>query len=309
MEYRNSNLCKNVNILGFGGWQVGNQHLHQGGTIEEGIELIQEAYNNGINFFDTAPNYGLGNSELIIGEALKGVRKNIYINSKVGHHSDGIRDFNPERIKESILGSLARLQTDYLDSVILHNPEMYILKGESSHYDVLEQLKQEGLIRAYGVSIDSLEEFEIALNNPGIEVIELLFNIIHQEPKKLFEKAQKQGVTLIIKIPFDSGWLTGKYTENSTFTDIRSRWDQETKNTRHQIVEEIRNVTTEANMVKIALSFIKSFKEVTVIIPGIKNLPQLYSNLECIEYDLPENEKVDLEKLYESKIKHLPTPW
>jgi aryl-alcohol dehydrogenase-like predicted oxidoreductase len=309
VETRNSKQMKNVNVLGFGGWQVGNQHLHQGGTIEEGITLVQEAYNQGINFFDTAPNYGLGNSETIIGEALQNVREHVYINSKVGHHPDGNRDFSSNRIKESILGSLTRLQTDYLDSVILHNPDRYILEGKGDQYQELEKIKQEGLIKAYGVSIDALEEFEIALNNPKIEVIELLFNIISQEPKKLFDKALEKGITLIIKIPFDSGWLTGKYTDKTTFTDIRSRWSDETKKIRYDIVEEIKSICREKDMVKNALAFIKSYEAVTVIIPGIKNLPQLYSNLDAIDYNLPEDEKKELENLYETKWKNMSIPW
>lgn len=300
---------KKINLLGFGAWQLSNHHDFNGLDYISGVKLVQEAIKNGINFFDTAPNYGLGTSEKVIGDAVKGRRDEVFINTKFGHHTDDTVDFDVSKMIHSIEGSLNRLQTTYLDSVILHNPEMDILKGNQGHYDELEKIKSEGKIRSYGVSIDTLEEFDIALKIPKIDVIEIMFNLIHQDPKVLFKKAKEKNILLIIKIPFDSGWLTGKYHSDIVFKDIRSRWNKQDKIIRHNLVEKFKKITSEKNMIKNALAFIKSFKEIDVIIPGIKNIDQLYSNLECINYELPINEKNRLENLYESYIKQLNIPW
>jgi aryl-alcohol dehydrogenase-like predicted oxidoreductase len=300
---------KKINKLGFGACQLSNHHDFIGLDDISGVNLVREAIKNGINFFDTAPNYGLGTSERVIGEGIKGKRDDVYINTKFGHHVDDTRDFDALKIKKSIEGSLVRLQTNYLDSVLLHNPDMDILKGKQQHFEVLESLKEEGKIRAYGVSIDTLSEFEIALDIPNIDVVEIMFNMIHQEPKFLFEKAKEKNILLIIKIPFDSGWLTGKYHLDTVFDDIRSRWSKKDISIRYALIEELKEIVTEKNMIKNALAFIKSFDAVNVIIPGIKNIEQLYSNCEAITYDLPIKDKYNIEYFYEEKIKQLNLPW
>ncbi len=311
MEFRNAfnKNAKPISLLGFGGWQLGNKENWEGPGIEDGISLVKEAYEKGINFFDTAPNYGNGDSEIIIGKALKDVRKNVIINTKIGHGPNGENEFTPDGIRNSIKRSLKKLQTKYIDSVILHNPESYVLEGKSNLFDVLESEKNEGRIRHYGVSIDSLEELKTALKLKGIETIEIMFNIIHQEPKFVFDLVKKRKILLIIKVPLDSGWLTGKYNELSEFKGIRSRWDKETIEVRAHIVEKIKSIVNEDNLVGPALAFIKSFEAVTTIIPGVKNTQQLNDNIRNIDYDLTEKQIFELEKLYEDYIKHQNTPW
>lgn len=298
-----------IHLLGFGAWQLASFSDSDEVSLKKGVDLIKEAVIQGINFFDTAPNYGLGLSETIIGAGLKGIRDRVFINTKVGHHVDDTTDFDPLKMRLSIEGSLERLQTTYLDSVILHNPPRDLLKGSPKHFEMFETLKKERKIRTCGVSIDTLEEFEIALDNPYVDVIEIMFNMMFQEPKVLFEKAQKKGILLIIKIPLDSGWLTGKYDQKAVFHDIRSRWTENDKFTRFKLVQAFKEMTSEKNMIKNALAFIKSFKEVTVIIPGIKDLKHLYSHIECITYDLPKDEKEKIESFYEHEIRHLHLPW
>lgn len=119
-----------ISRLGFGAWPLGSKHHRQQMSIADGVSLVQSAFNQGINFFDTAPNYGLGLSETILGIALKDVRKSVVINSKFGHHEDDTYDFSENSIRLSVERSLKRLQTNYLDSLLLHNPSMDILAGK-----------------------------------------------------------------------------------------------------------------------------------------------------------------------------------
>lgn len=300
---------KKVSLIGFGGWQLGNSESWKGPSYEEGINLVKEAFRHGVNFFDTAPNYGQGNSELILGEALKDVREQVVINTKIGHGPDGAYEFTYEGVMKSVERSLGKLQTSYLDSVILHNPERYILEGKSDLFLALEELKSIGKIKKYGVSIDTLEELDIVLNNLHVDTIEIMFNIIHQEPKYLFEQIKERNILLIIKVPLDSGWLTGKYNKDSVFDDIRSRWSSDIIETRASIVSRLQNILGTASLVGPALKFISSFPAVSTIIPGTKNIGQLQANIASLDYPLSKKSITDIEDLYESFIKNKETPW
>lgn len=310
MKYRKFNrIDRNISVLGFGGWQLGNTDFWGDMTYEYGVELVKEAVSKGVNFFDTAPGYSNGLSERIIGEGIKGFRDKVFINTKFGHKADGTSDFSVSSILDSIESSCERLGTDYLDSIIIHNPEKYILEGKSDHFIELDRLKRLGKIKAYGVSVDSLEELKIILNNIEVDVIEVMFNIIHQEVTEVFDEIEKRGILLIIKVPLDSGWLTGKYNDLSEFTGIRNRWDNDTKKTRSNIINEIKSIVKDENLVKYAISFILSFSAVTTVIPGVKNKNQLLSNIESVNYELSNQIKKQLITLYNEVIKKQNIPW
>ncbi|MBT2703038.1 aldo/keto reductase [Bacillus sp. ISL-35] len=213
-----------VSEVGFGAWQLGNARDWEGMEDKQAIRLVHEALDHGCNFFDTAPNYGGGKSESLLGEALSGRRSAAVISSKFGHHPDKTLNFDSQNIRSSVEDSLRRLKTDYLDLLLLHNPPFEILTGVTDHFEVLETLKKEGKIRAYGASVDSGNEMEEIVQSTDSQVIEVMFNIFHQEPRSAFTMAAEKNVGLIVKVPLDSGWLSGKYDENSVFTDIRSRW-------------------------------------------------------------------------------------
>ncbi len=297
-----------IHRLGFGAWQLANP-LWSNMTEQEAIALVRKAYDKGIRFFDTAPGYSHGQSERIIGKALHHVREHVIIQSKFGHHADGHTDFSEAIIKESIKASCERLQTDYLDSVLLHNPEPYILEGKANHFNVLEGLKQEGLISGYGASVDNAKDMILVLEHSKATHIEVLFNIFFQDARKAFQKAAEKGVKIIVKVPLDSGWLTGKYGKNSTFAGIRSRWSPAEIQTRGELVEQLRKITGEQDLVKIAMGFIWSYPEVSLIIPGIKNEAQLNRHVEAthMAFDMALRQK--LEAFYDHVIKDKNLKW
>ncbi|MFP4478025.1 MAG: aldo/keto reductase [Candidatus Izemoplasmatales bacterium] len=308
MKYKEF-LNKKMSVLGFGGWTLGNQSNGKTMGEEEGINLVKQAYEAGITFFDTAPNYSLGKSETIIGIALENVRDKIIINSKFGHHANGKIDFSENKIEESIKSSLKRLKTDYLDSVILHNPHMSILKGETDHFKILESLKKKGLIRGYGVSIDTYEELKTVLKNQKVDVIELLYNIFFQSTRELLKEVKAKDIGLVIKVPLDSGWLTGKYDVDSEFTDIRSRWTREDKERRHFLVNEIKNFVGEEDIVKYAMNFLWSNDAISTLIPGIRTENQLKSHLQALNFDYDQSLNKNFEKLYDQHIADKPLNW
>ena len=311
MKYRfNKRLNKNVSEVGFGAWQLGGKGTWSYMSHEEGLNLVKAALDKGINFFDTAPNYADGNSEIILGEALKGIRDQVIINTKVGHGPLDAWEFTKAGIRNSVERSLKKLQTDYVDSVILHNPDNYIFEGHNELIDELIKLKEEGKTKLIGYSIDSLDHLKTVLNN-GIDfdTIEIMFNMIHQEPKALFDEVKKRNIFLIIKVPLDSGWLTGKYNQDSTFTDIRSRWTKADIKLRSEIVDKIKEIVKTDDLVIPALSYILHYDAVTSVIPGMKSEKYLNVNVKASDNRLSHNLIKQLVELYSNYISKFNLPW
>jgi len=300
---------KDVSRLGFGAWPLGNVSRGVKMSFEGGVSLVKKALEEGVNFFDTAPNYALGESEQILGEALQGKREEVVINTKFGHNEFDEINFSSDEIIPSIQRSLKRLQTDYIDSVILHNPSMDVLKGETEHYSVLKKAKEDGLIKAYGVSIDSREELLSVLEHGQVEVVELLFNIFFQDHRDLLHKVKEQGIKLIIKVPLDSGWLTGTYHHNIAFTGVKARWTEEERIRREHLVDNLKEIVGEDSLTKYAIAYILSFDAVTTVIPGIRTINQLKEHVDAEKFVLSNELKEQFEAFYDEHIRSNPLPW
>jgi aryl-alcohol dehydrogenase-like predicted oxidoreductase len=301
-----------VSAIGLGCWQLGVKSGWKEMTENEAIALVQTAYEMGVNFFDTAPNYGRGTSESRLGKALKGYdRTKLVINTKFGHTDTGVTNYDAGNIRTSLEGSLKRLQMDYVDSMILHNPPFVYLDGnKNDHYEILEQLKAEGKIKAYGASLDTYKEIETLLQTTNSKVIEVFFNILHQDAARAFGLAKEKEVGIIVKIPLDSGWLTGKYTENSVFDDVRKRWSTSEIKTRAALVDKIKNIVgPEANLAQTALSFCLAYDAVATVIPGNTSLQQLKDNLSGISKPISKQLVEQLENFYKEEVSNLNIPW
>ncbi|MCC6762557.1 MAG: aldo/keto reductase [Chitinophagaceae bacterium] len=301
-----------VSAIGVGAWQLGVNSGWQNISEQEAVYLIQEAMDNGINFFDTAPNYGRGTSEERLGLALKKtVRSQIVINTKFGHTAMGTTDYSADSIRTSLEGSLQRLQTDYVDSLIIHSPPSALLNGhQQPHYEILERLKEEGLIRAYGASLDTYADMKLLMDTTGAQVIEAFFNILHQDAAKAFAMAKAKGVGIIVKIPLDSGWLSGKYDANSTFTGVRSRWSKADIAERAQLVAQLQAlIGPGVPLSQMAIEFCLAYDAVATVIPGSLSTAQLKQNIESIHTPLPENLLQQLEQFYQEEVAPLQLPW
>ena len=295
MKYnRPKRIHFDISEISFGGWQLGNNIDFNDCDDELARSLVEEAFRQGITLFDTAPNYGHGQSERILGRALKEVRNKVFISSKFGHSDQGAIDFSVNRLESSVRGSLARLQTDYLDCLLLHNPPQEMLSKSHPIYIELKRLNRKGLIKFFGVSIDTSDELAEVLKNDDIDAIEIMYNMIHQSPKIWFNQIADKGILLMIKVPLDSGWLTGKYDESTEFMGIRKRWTKDVIKTRVKIVNQIKSIVGE-DMVCASLRFILDHPAVTCVIPGSRNVEQLNSNLKASSYKLDPSKYIDIE--------------
>jgi aryl-alcohol dehydrogenase-like predicted oxidoreductase len=301
-----------VSEIGLGAWQLGVNSGWRGLTESEAQYMIEKALNLGVIFFDTAPNYGLGTSESRLGKGLQAAqREKIVINTKFGHSDSGKINYQAGYIRTSLEGSLKRLKLDYVDSLIIHNPPFEYLDGnKNDHYEILERLKEEGKIRAYGASLDTAEEMNLLMNTTGSEVIEAFYNILHQDAAGAFDLARDKRVGIIAKIPLDSGWLTGKYDTQSRFTDIRSRWTQADIQNRAQLVEKIKQIIgPDMSLPSAALAFCLAQDAVSAVIPGNTSVTQLENNLESVETPLSKEIIDKLKSFYQEEVKALNLPW
>lgn len=301
---------KQVSRLGFGAWQLGNRNSHEWGDPDQDpVRLVHAAIDSGINFFDTAPNYGKGASTDVLGTALQGRRHEVIINSKFGHSPSGT-SFAPADLRPSVEDSLRRLKTDYIDSLLLHNPDYALCDGSHPIHEELEKIKQEGKILSYGASIDESQPILQLVRSSQASAVMPLYNIFFQECSKAFAEAAEAGYAIIVKVPLDSGWLTGKYSDRSRFKDIRSRWTDEVISRRATLTAELKDIIgDQCSLHEAALSFILASNEVSTVIPGIKNEAQLKSNISAASVRLPEDLVRNIKSFYTRMIEPDPLPW
>jgi aryl-alcohol dehydrogenase-like predicted oxidoreductase len=288
-----------VSEIGFGAWQLCNDDSWGGMDESTAYRLVHRALEGGINLFDTAPNYAHTKSEQILGRALQGYREKVVLVSKFGHTPEGPKLFTVDWFWESLEASLKRLRTEYLDVFLLHNPPAEMYEGADPLWVALEQARKQGKIRHYGASLDFATEAEKCLANTKSEVFEILFNVFHQDIRHSFASIRESGIGTIAKVPLDSGWLTGRFDANSRFEGIRTRWSEEEINRRADLVSQIKWLVEDGSeLAHKAIGYLLSYDVVSCVIPGIRTLDQLASNLTAAECHVSQDERNRLEAFW-----------
>ena len=301
-----------VSEIGLGAWQLANPEW---GISDKGeaLRIIKKSLEVGCNFFDTAPGYGGGRSEELLGEVLKHMRKDVIICTKFSHYNEaGERDFDAANIRPVLEGSFRRLQTDYVDILLLHNPPRELMDGNVAPdiYEELEKLKAEGQIREYGISLDWREEVEVAVNTTKSKALEVFFNALYQEPLPAFQRAQDNGVGLIVKVPLDSGWLSGRYRRIQRFEDVRNRWPAEVIARRSELIEQFATlVPAGTSLTHAALQFVLAQPQVSTVIPGAKTVEQALENFAAADKQLSPEVVQSMYNLWKREIEGEPLPW
>jgi len=221
MEYSNiSHIDKKVMRIGLGTWAMGGWMW--GGTDEEkAIETIHKALDSGINLIDTAPVYGFGASEEIVGRALKkyGKRENVIIATKVGvrwRDHKVYRDLNKESIINEVHDSLKRLHVDYIDLCQVHWPDATVSMQETA--DTLKMLQEQGKIVAIGVSNFSKEQMEEFRKHASLDTLQSPFNLFEREIEHSeLPYCRQNHIDTLGYGSLCRGLLTGKVRDNTTF--------------------------------------------------------------------------------------------
>ena len=296
-----------VSALGMGCWAIGGPWTWAqpgrepypagwGDTDDnESIRAIHTALDFGVNFFDTAANYGAGHSEIVLGRALRGQRDKVVIATKFGHIVNenektvyGDADQIIKNVRTDVENSLRRLQTDYIDIYQLHEGG-YDPKRAIELQSVLEDLVSAGKIRWYGWSTDIVNSAREFVRGRHCTSIQFRLNAIYDNPE-MREVCADFELAGINKDPLNKGILTGKFNSTSTFpeNDIRSREnfsDPEVVK-RLKIADEIREVLTSngRTMAQGALAYIWALDERMVPIPGFKSVKQVKENAGAMEF-------------------------
>jgi aryl-alcohol dehydrogenase-like predicted oxidoreductase len=212
-----------VSEVGLGCWQFGGDF----GPIEEStaFEIMQAAVDNGINFFDTADVYGAGRSEALIGEFLKPRGTPVFVATKFGRNARVYPDkYSEDALRRAVDAALERLGRDTIDLLQLHCVPIRILR-EAKIFDWLRRVREEGLIRHFGASVETEEEGMLCLQQEGVVSLQVIVNILRQRPlEQLLPAAKARGVGIIVRLPLASGLLAGRYTRETRFapTDHRN---------------------------------------------------------------------------------------
>ncbi|MBT3922149.1 MAG: aldo/keto reductase, partial [Nitrospina sp.] len=229
MEYRklgSSDL--EVSVIGYGAWGIGGAPFWKSEGHTKSLDSIKKAYDRGINFFDTAPVYGFGHSEELIGKALKPIRDKVIIATKCGLRWDkealgSIRkDASRNSILEEIDQSLKRLNTDVIDLYQVHWPDVETEQKETM--ETLMEIQQKGKIRHIGVSNYSAEQIKECLQYGAIVSLQPEFSLLARDIQKgTVSVCLENDIGIIAYSPLASGVLTGKYDKNTQFKDWRRK--------------------------------------------------------------------------------------
>lgn len=210
---------RHVSEIGLGTWQIG---AGWGDVSDaEAIRTLQAAYDTGVTFFDTADVYGMGRSETLIGKFLRetpGARERVYVATKLGRR-DWPHGFTRAKVRQFVEDSLRHLGVDRLDLTQTHCvPTEVMRSGEM--FGHLDELVREGKLKAYGASVESMEEAEICVRDERCVSLQIIFNLFRQKPiATLFDAARRANVALIVRLPLASGLLAGKFSAESTFAE------------------------------------------------------------------------------------------
>ncbi|WP_342042199.1 aldo/keto reductase [Bacillus sp. OTU2372] len=296
-----------VNPIGLGTNAVGGHNLFPNLDEEAGRELVRNGLANGINFLDTAFIYGPKRSEEIIGEVVKenGSRSEIVIATKAAHKfvgKDIVLDNSPAFLKQAVEESLQRLQTDYIDLFYIHFPDQDTPKDEA--VGALKQLKDEGKIRAIGVSNFSIEQLKEANKDGYVDVYQGEYNLLSREAEReLFPYVNNNRISFIPYFPLASGLLTGKYDKNTNLEEKRGKFfKKEFFEDTLERVERIRKIANAkgAEVTHIVLAWYLTREAIDVIIPGAKRAEHVLHNLKTLEIQLTNDEIKEIDQIFQS---------
>ena len=320
MEYRELGRTGwEVSAISFGAWAIGGDW----GSVdeEESLAALQRAVDLGVNFIDTADVYGDGRSERLIAKLRKERREKVIVATKAGrrlspHTADG---YNGVNLTAFVERSLRNLKSETLDLLQLHCPptEVYY---RPEVFGVLEDFVKQGKIRYYGVSVEKVEEGLKAMEYPGVQSVQIVFNVFRQRPAELFlSEAQRRQVGIIARVPLASGLLSGKMTRNTSFSPIDHREYNRTGaafdrgetfagvdfDRGLEIVQELRPLLpTGMTMAQFALRWILMFDAVSCTIPGAKRSDQVEENVKAASLPpLPDSVMAKVRDLYERRVK------
>ena len=312
------NTGRKVSEVGLGCWQLGGAEW---GDVpdDQALAILGAAVDSGVTFFDTADVYGNGRSESLIGRFLKRSAKEIFVATKLGRMADLYPDkYTEPGVRAAIEASLARLGIETIDLIQLHCIPMEVMR-QGDVFEWLRKLQEEGKVRNFGASVESVDEALLCLEQKGFASLQIIFNIFRQKPiGALFPQAKKKGVAIIVRLPLASGLLSGKLTKDTKFGVKDHRFfnrDGKQFNVGEtfagipfekgvELAEEMKAFVPEGlSMVQLAQRWILDYDAVSVIIPGASSAAQARENARVSDLPALSRSLHDrLENYYQSEV-------
>lgn len=280
-----------VSEVGFGAWAIGGDWGDV--TEDEALRSLHEALDRGVTFLDTADVYGGGRSEELIGRVLRERGGEVIVATKMGR-GPGWSD-SARAVEDAAAASLRRLGVEALDLVQLHCVPFGVLKAGRA-IEHLERLKERGWIRAYGASVETIEEARHCLRHTGVVSLQVIFNLFRQRlVTELFPEAAEADVAVIARVPLASGLLTGKFDPGHRFAENDHRSFNANGERFHvgetfaglpfdkgvllaREAQAILGADQPADMARLALRWILDHEAVSTVIPGGKSPAQVAVN-------------------------------
>jgi len=311
-------------VVTFGAWAIGG--LFWGGNEDkEGIEAIQAAVDNGIDAIDTAPVYGCGHSEQLVGEAVAGRRDKVKLLTKCGlrweeneggefyfkleQTPDGTpvtvyKNVTAESIMTECEQSLKRLRTDVIDLYQVHWPSKTAAVGET--VGALNKLKEQGKIREFGVSNYNSHQLREALKHGAVVSDQVKYNLLERDIEKdELPACRQRGVGVIAYSPMAMGLLTGKVTVDRDFaaSDIRSTNPLFSKANRQKVLDALEKVkpiaaSQKAGFAALSVAWVLAQPGVTTALVGARNARQVAENVKAASIKLSEREAAEIRTVF-----------
>lgn len=283
-----------VSEIGYGAWGIGRD-AWQGAEDDESLRALNRAIDLGIDFIDTALAYGDGHSERLVGQVIRDREERVYVATKIpprnriwpapaGLHPD--ETFPGDYVRECTEQSLENLGVDTLDVQQFHVWQDEWV-GQGGWQEAVEELKSEGKIRNFGVSInDHQPENALRLIETGVaDTVQVIYNVFDQSPEdELLPFCQAHGVGVIVRVPFDEGALTGRITPETEFEEGDFRNDYFRGDRKQQVAERVQAIVSdlgisEDELPETALRYVLSHPAVSTVIPGMRSVRNVERNV------------------------------
>ncbi len=310
-----------VSELSLGTWQVGGV-WGTGFDHDSAQTLLHAAYEEGVNFFDTADVYEAGESERAVGRFLTSVgdKDRLFVATKCGKQIEPFvnEGFSPEVLRGYVEDSLERLGVECIDLIQLHCPptEVYY---RPEIFGLFDRLKEEGKIKHLGVSVEKVEEAVKAIQFDNVTTVQIIYNMFRRRPEDyFFDMAAEKNIGVIVRVPLASGLLSGKMSAESTFNpgdhrhgNRNGEWFDKGETfagvpfeTGLAAVEELKELFGGMNLAQVALKWILMNDQISVIIPGASKLQHIPSNMQAGDLaDFSPEQMAAAREIYEQKIR------
>jgi aryl-alcohol dehydrogenase-like predicted oxidoreductase len=283
-----------VSEVGYGAWGIGGG-LWRGAQDDESVRALHRAIELGVNFIDTALAYGDGRSERLVGQVVEERNERVYVATKVppkngvwpapvGVSADEV--FPGDHVRECTELSLENLGMQTVDLQQFHVwSDEWV--GQGDWLEAVEELKREGKIRFFGVSINDHQPSNVLrlIETGAIDTVQVIYNIFDQSPEdELFPACQEHDVGVIVRVPLDEGGLTGRIKRDTEFEEGDFRASYFRGDRKREVEERVRAIVSdlgisEEDLPEVALRFVLSHPAVSTTIPGMRSVRNVERNV------------------------------